>query len=240
MKSFDFDQQRQLLRASHGVAMSLGEPLEEARASRSLTSWAVGCFNKMVHAALCEMDEEAGLLLERAEAWLDLAVRENERASWSFGKLWTEALRFRVLGTCRWLTKREPASDLFSSACDTLDRYFRREKDKGELTYNLPAFLLAGRYEELLARFKACKGLEPPASLTGIKCPGKMSYLFAKHELSGDPDLASLEQAFRSFLEQRDSRVPEPAVERSGRRQPHSDLDAAGRALLRRRDHERL
>ncbi len=200
MKTFDRDQQRKLLLADHGVKLMLEGTDDESRTGRTLTSWGIACFDMMVDAALCELDTEAGLLLARAESWLDLAVRENERSRWDFGKLWTEALRFRVLGICRWLTNREPAHDLFSSACDTLNRYFRREKDKVEVAYNLPPFLLAGRCRELLARFKACKGLEPPTSLKGIKCPGKMSYLFAQHELHGDPDRGSLEEAFRSFL----------------------------------------
>ncbi len=200
MNVFDREQQRRILHADHGVARMLGPSLEESRARRALTSWGVSCFDTMVEAALCELDQEAGLLLERAESWLDLAVRENERSRWDFGKLWTEAIRFRVLGICRWLARRDPALDLFSSACDALSRYFKREKDKSEVAYNLPPFLLAQRYEELLARFSACKGLEPPASLKGIKCPGKMSYLFARHELFGAPDRSSLEGAFRSFL----------------------------------------
>jgi hypothetical protein len=182
--------------------MLLGKAFSEARAEGNLTGWALSCFREMVQAVLCELDEEAASLLRRAEDWLEVSVRENERLD-SYS-LWDpdylDAERFRVLGLCRWLRNQQVDEESFSSACDARTRYLRRQKDKLEVALSLPTFVLAGRYDELLAHFRACKRLAAPGRLKGIQCPGKMTYLIATYALAGDPDRAALEVAFRSFL----------------------------------------
>jgi len=203
MTSFDPVRERALLQADTGVSMMLERSLEEARVERGITPWALGCFRELVKAALCDLDDDAAALLARARHWLEVAVRENERPHSEIEKDrdWKEAERFRVLGLCRWLMEREVDQKLFSSACDALTRYFGRQKDERiGVTYSFPSFILAGHYDEVLAFFGAFKWLAPPARPSGIKCPAKICYLFATHELSGDPDGSSLERSFRSFL----------------------------------------
>jgi hypothetical protein len=100
MTIHDPDRERGFLRADTGGAMMLGRSLDEARAERGITPWALSCFGLMVSAALCELDEEAGALLQRAHDWLEVAIHEDERPNNEIERErdYTETRRFHVLG----------------------------------------------------------------------------------------------------------------------------------------------
>ena len=127
----------------------------------------------MVQAALCDLDEQARALLERAHDWLEVAIRDRELPSGVYTKYWSEAQRLHAFGLCRWLKDRTIDRPLFAAACDEIIRFLRKEKDtKTTIAYNLASFILAGRFEEALDCFRSCAKLKPPSKTSGIQCPG--------------------------------------------------------------------
>ncbi len=179
----------------------LGGTFEEAREQRLLTGWGECCLGSMVQAALCDLDEQARALLERAHDWLEVAIRDRELPSGVYTKYWSEAQRLHAFGLCRWLKDRTIDRPLFAAACDEIIRFLRKEKDtKTTIAYNLASFILAGRSRRRWTASGPAQKLKPPSKTSGIQCPGRICYLFAMHEQTGDPDRPSLERAFHGFL----------------------------------------
>ena len=148
---------------------------------------------------LCELDEEAASLLKRAEHWLEVAVRENERTDDQRDWDYDDAERFRVLGLCRWIRNQQVDQESFSSACDAaqpLPPEAEGQARRGTFASDLRSCRALRRAS---VHFRACKRLAAPGRLKGIKCPGKICYLFATHG-HGLTRIAALETAFRSFL----------------------------------------
>jgi hypothetical protein len=197
MGVFDRAKQREFLLAFS----SLRHSLDEARSRRCVGALALSCFDQAVQAALCDLDQAYAQLLTRAHDWLKVAIREPE-FSQNADPGYDDAYYRHVLAVIGWLRSRTLDGDLLSAACDHFTSYFRSRlyKFKAEVTHNLPTFVLARKYAELHAHFRACRQLQPPAAARGIKCPGRMSYLIAQHELTGHPDSDTLRGALRSFM----------------------------------------
>lgn len=197
---FDRRKEREHLRANYGIPMMLRRSLKESRSEAVVGNWAHACLKVAVVAALCEIDDAYFDLLARADDWMTISIEESEVHPPSYGPNITEALRFQALAIVRWLRSRELDQRLLAAACNELDQYFARQKDKTNVAYRLPTFVLARKWAELKSHFDAFPKWQKPTAKRGIKCPGKMCYLIAEHETLGDPDHGALARSFESFM----------------------------------------
>jgi hypothetical protein len=200
MAVFDQAANRVHLFADYGVAMMLGRDLDETRRDRTVANWAISCVGMAVEAALCDLDEQCEKLLSRAADWLQIAISDGEIPPNHYGPNIHEARSRHVLAVTKWLRTSTLDQELLSSACSFLATYFAQVKDKVEVAHNLPTFVLANRWQELESHFQNCRGLEAPDLHRPIRCPGKMSFVLAEHELNGIPDTNDLQRCFGKFM----------------------------------------
>jgi hypothetical protein len=200
MAVFDQAARRAHLFADYGIPMMLARRLDEARVTHTIANWALSCCDVAVQAALCDLDHQCEQLLARASDWLQIALDERENPSPHYGPYIREAHCRHVLAVVKCLRTASLDRELLSSACTLLAMYFAGVTDKVEVAHNLPTFVLANKWEELENHFHNCRGLEAPEAGRSIKCPGKMSYLLAEHQLKDVPDTATLERAFGRFM----------------------------------------
>lgn len=197
MSAFSIAIEREHLLAPYGVQRLLGASIDQARENASIASHALSCVREGVLAALCSLDGEASRLFSRSRNWLHIAIEEKEPTRFAN---YDEANRLLMLALCDWLFTGTLDNELAQNACDHFGEHLKNQTDKSEVAHALPSFVIAERYHELVEHFTRCKNLTCPKSLRSIKCPGKMSLLFAEHALTGRPDRATLSDAYTAFL----------------------------------------
>jgi hypothetical protein len=200
MAVFDPGALRVQLIAEYGVSMMLTRSFDEVRSKRTLGHFAMSCLNMAVEAALCGLDAECEQLLDRASDWLDIAVAAGEIPPGDYRPNIHEARTRHALAVTNWLRTSALDHELLASACSFLAVYFAQVESKREIAHNLPTFVLANRWQELAAQFEGCASLGPLDISGAIRCPGKMSYLFAQHKTKGVPEKRVLQECFERFM----------------------------------------
>lgn len=186
MPAFDPQKLREHLLSDYGVAPLLAK----VKSDSEVIAWSWSCLANAVQASLCSLDSAAVALAERAYEWLrDESVRRLPGYKHHVG-----------FALASWILTGQLDQRAISDACDYLCDYFPRVRDKIEVTHNLPTLLLAERYENICQAFEKTKGLTVPVAANRIRCPGKMSFFIATHELSEEVNRAVIKDALVSFL----------------------------------------
>jgi hypothetical protein len=200
MKRFERKELHGHLLAEYGIPRILSNTISDARSGRYIAYHALSCLSSAVEAALCNLDGEYEVLLSRAREWLDIALAEQEVPANHYGPNIHEVHCNKQLALTNWLLTNEIDGRLLDTACEFLRRYFQERQPLVEVAHNLPTFVIAQRFDAVRHIVDNDTRFKSPRALSGIKCPGKMSYLIAGHEAAGEPDLGSLRDAFQSFL----------------------------------------
>ena len=185
-RTFNLQELRGHLLASYGVSMLL----KKSRSDANVTTWSMSCISHAVQAALCGLDAEALALCERAREWLAVETKTSQPG-------YQHHLGFAI---ANWILTGRLDQAALEDACQYLREYLTSVRDKTEVAHQLSPFLLAEKYTDLCQIFEATKSLKPAENLNRIRCPGKMSYVIASHEVSGEPGLPALKDAFQSYL----------------------------------------
>ncbi len=142
MEVFNPVDQRRLLDGKTGYARLLNRAFEEARDAGGLASSADFHLNKAIRCLLVGYDEPAEALLARAQEWVTIAIRDDERPSYDF-RGGTEGSRHLTLALCNWLLTGEHDSENYARFTEHYDPFLVREKhvrDKMEIGLTLPYY----------------------------------------------------------------------------------------------------
>ncbi len=198
---FDPVDERRLLDGDTGYKWALSRSFESERDVGGLASNADADLTVAVRCLLVGYDEPAKALLARAQEWVTIAIRDDERPNYDVRGA-TEGSRHLTLALCNWLLTGEHDSENYAHYIEHYDPFLVREKharDKREIGLTLPCYVDARAYTEALARFDYA-GMKPPASLARIRSEGQMSYVLCRHYLTGEYDRAEVDMAIRKFL----------------------------------------
>ncbi len=201
MEVFDPVDERRLLDGKTGYARLLNRAFEEMRDAGGLASSARVQLNKAVQCLLVGYDEPAKALLARAQEWVTIAIRDDERPG-TYTRGGTEGNRHLTLALCNWLLQGKHDSENYAHYIEHYDPFLIREKhirNKMLIGLTLQCYVDARAYTEALARFDYA-GMKPPASLARIRSEGQMSYVLCRHYLTGEYDRAEVDMAMRKFL----------------------------------------
>jgi hypothetical protein len=179
------------------VKRLLEKRLGDLQTEDAVHCWADSCFAEATEAAICGLDDLALKLFDRARTWWCTIKDENAEAGRPT-KMKADCLQRMTL--TNWLLDGHLNVNVVSSACDRLLEFFETTSDKTAVARDLPTFIIARRYEELIALFDANKKLKKPSNINRIQCPGRMSYTLATFYANDQHGRSPVVQSLEKFL----------------------------------------
>ena len=147
--------------------------LEKEQQSRCLSPVGEAIFNNAVRLYLARRREEAGELVAKSRAFLELAHSIGEKQKYNYTRYFSESLRSSALSFGRWLSTGEVDEAILADARSNLDGYYSRSRtlDRGSAALGVPVLLYTEAYAVIVKIAERLSiGLDPssPRKATGL------------------------------------------------------------------------
>ncbi len=201
MNKFDIENLKRMLDSDAGYEWCLERPFADAERVGGLASNASADLTQVIHCLLVGYVKPAELLLEKAREWLAIAIENEEHPNY-YGADGTEAMRYRDMSLINWLLKGIHDDESLSKYAEHQDRFIQGDigRDKVEVSFILPNYVDAGRYDRALEIFENTPGLKKPIRPNQIRGEARMVYVMCRCKLGLEYTEEQMQVALNSFL----------------------------------------
>ena len=201
MNKFDIENLKRILNGDVGYEWCLGRPFAEAESVGGLGSSANADLTYVIDCLLVGYLKPAELLLEKAREWLAIAIENEEHPNYYFAD-GTEALRYYDMSLINWLLKGAHDAESLAKYIEHKDRYLQGDvaRDKVSVSFILPDYVDAGRYDRALEIFENTPGLKKPIRPNQIRNEAGMVYVMCRCKLGLEYTEEQMRAALNTFL----------------------------------------